>query len=66
MAGGETPSSSSVIVQLVSEDGVPAGGQIDLPQATTAQEMQALLNQLLGNVRGTHTEREREPGSAKG
>ena len=48
MAAAAEPASSSLFVQLVSEDGTRAGGEIDLPQSSTAQELEALVNQLLG------------------
>ena len=49
--GDDGTRGDAVIVQLVSEDGVQVGNQIDIPKKTTIPELQALLNALLKNVR---------------
>ena len=38
-----------VIVQLLSESGEAAGPQLDLPQSATPEQLDVLLNKLLGN-----------------
>ena len=42
---------STVIVQFKSQDGdQPAGPQLEMPLTATTEQLQGLLNQLLGNV----------------
>ena len=51
MEGQQVADEESIIAQFYSTEGVSTGPQLDIPLQTGVEQLHALVNELLGNVR---------------